>query len=130
MDRVPGEGRRPARGRTVSALVAVLAAITVLTFIPPAWSAFSASVPNGSSLTVRGSFPDYPTQVKDRSPQFYHRLDEVNATATTVAADASANARHGNHAAAPTGPSIWWKFDEGTGTGTADRAGSAKKGTL
>ncbi|GAB7193327.1 hypothetical protein NUM3379_40360 [Kineococcus sp. NUM-3379] len=112
----------------MSALVAAIASITALALTPPVWAAFTASVPTASPLTVRGSFPDYPTQVKDKSPQFYHRFDEANATATTVAADATANARHGNHAAAPTGPSIWWKFDENTGTGTADRAGSAKKG--
>jgi hypothetical protein len=62
-------------------------ALVLITAVPVAYAAFTASTPTGSTLfQAAASFPTYPQSVNSSAPRFYHRMDDTSAT---TAADAS-----------------------------------------
>jgi hypothetical protein len=108
-----------------------MAILLVVSEFATASSAFVGMTGNTNTFAAAASFPAYPSTVTGDLPSFYHRLDEpVSSGVTPTTPDASVNNRTGNHSGATNGPELWYRFDEGSGTSTADDSGAGNTGTF
>jgi signal peptidase I len=129
----PGRrGRARRRWPWLASIVVVGLVVAVVLTGPGVYAAFTGTTAAaGNSWGATGTFPGYPASVTADGPQFYHRADESqSASAVSTAADSSGNNRPGTYDTRTDGPSLWWKFDENTGTTAADASGAANPGTL
>lgn len=84
-----------------------------------------------SSTTFGWTVQTYPMAVAEDGPWAYYRGEEsAAATATLVAADSSGKSRAGTYNGRTDGPSTFWKFQENSGSTTADSSGATNTGTL
>ena len=122
----------PGRSQLRRRLLVMLAAIATLAGLVPVAAALYATTTNGvNTITSAASFPNYPTLVQTDAPWAYHRSEDViSAASTSAAADTSGNSRPGVYAGRTDGPSLRWRFDEGSGSVATDASGSANPGTL
>ncbi|WP_026315995.1 signal peptidase I [Actinokineospora enzanensis] len=104
----------------------------LLVFEGTGFAKFSKTTTNsGNTLGSATTFPTYPATVNADSPSFYHRQDDAaSSAATSTATDSSTNNRPGQFAMPTNGPYTYWRFDDASGTSTADAAGGADPGTL
>jgi hypothetical protein len=131
-DREGDEVPRPIR-RAAVALAAVLAGLlSQSALVHGVGAGFTAIMGNNaSSWAAAASFPSYGSTVLADSPSIDYRADDAaSATAGSAATDSSGNSRTGTYDGSTSGPSQWWRFDQGSGTTVADRSGGGWKGTL
>ncbi|MDI6097035.1 LamG domain-containing protein [Actinoplanes sp. NEAU-A12] len=101
--------------------------------VPGAAAYYNATTSSaGNSVAAAApSFRTYPQAVLNNTPRFYHRSEEAQSAAATLAADdTSVNNRDGVFNGVTNGPKTWWKFDENSGTKAADSGGAANQATL
>ena len=127
--RFPAEQGKTMRRRTRLRAIGVLAAVWLCLGTGVAYAVFTAATANTSSFATAATFRTYPSQVLNNAPLFYHKEEEAT-TGTSVAADASTNARPGTYSGRLDGPSMWWALDEGSGTTAGDQSGASLPGTL
>ncbi|MDQ1723313.1 MAG: hypothetical protein QOG52_341, partial [Frankiaceae bacterium] len=127
-DEVPGPIRRAA---VALALVVAVVGSQAL-FVHGVGAGFIAIITgNASNWTAAATFPSYASTVLAGSPtSVYSADDAVSTAASSSATDSSGNARTGTYDGPTSGPSQWWRFDQGSGTTVYDQSGGGFKGTL